>query len=238
MFHAFFLRQMGKGSPKAIANRYDFFYGRPSPALREEFRSGCKAVLDADDWPLFFEQVGMCCPNPARLTSVLRGAVRRSLAKGYHTERTEFKKIHASGVSNILLRGDSYRYKKVCFLIDNSGSMACDLNMTKAIGKTRLNFVVDQLEDVLKNHGQPGQHFTLILFNSTATQWSHGLVPWSTKNVNLAIRTARSWTPMGGTNFLSVSPTHFCTRTCLPRTKPLATSHLFSLFLLSPLYNV
>lgn len=48
-------------------------------------------------------------PEPAELTDRLKQAVGNSLKKGYHSENTDFSKVHASGVSHILRKGESYR---------------------------------------------------------------------------------------------------------------------------------
>ena len=48
------------------------------------------------------------CPTALGMQHVLEKAVRDSLAKGYHTPHTRFDRIHRSGVSSILLKGESY----------------------------------------------------------------------------------------------------------------------------------
>jgi len=42
------------------------------------------------------------------MTNCLKQAVKNSLHKKYHTKTTDFSRIHASGVSKILLKGESY----------------------------------------------------------------------------------------------------------------------------------
>lgn len=42
------------------------------------------------------------------MSDLLRSAWRRGEKKGYHSANTDFNKIHASGVSRILLKGQSY----------------------------------------------------------------------------------------------------------------------------------
>jgi tellurium resistance protein TerZ len=102
MFHVLFL-ELVKQQPT------DLFYGRPPRHVRVACKSGVQAILAVASWQGFFDACRQPCPEPADLTDRLKQAVWNSLKKGYHSENTDFSKIHASGVSHILQKGQSYR---------------------------------------------------------------------------------------------------------------------------------
>jgi len=47
-------------------------------------------------------------PSPVEMTRILLENIRHSRKKNYHNSKTDFSRIHASGVSKILLKGESY----------------------------------------------------------------------------------------------------------------------------------
>lgn len=47
-------------------------------------------------------------PSEQALTDLLRWSWSSGEAKGYHSATTDFSRIHRSGVSNILLKGQTY----------------------------------------------------------------------------------------------------------------------------------
>lgn len=47
-------------------------------------------------------------PSDEALSDLLRWAWAAGAAKGYHSATTDFSRVHASGVSTILLKGQSY----------------------------------------------------------------------------------------------------------------------------------
>jgi len=102
MFHASFLQLVDQ-------QRLDLFFGRPPQHLRQAFKASVRKILDVDNWPGFFAVCGRQCPGPAAVTDLLKQATKNSLRKGYHTARTDFSRIHASGVSHVLKKGESYR---------------------------------------------------------------------------------------------------------------------------------
>ncbi len=51
---------------------------------------------------------GMCCPSDGMLTAMLRSSWKASLVKKYHTLDMDFSRVQRSGVSKILLKGESY----------------------------------------------------------------------------------------------------------------------------------
>ncbi|KAK3243807.1 hypothetical protein CYMTET_46556 [Cymbomonas tetramitiformis] len=105
MFHVGFLRLVA--CPQS-AEAHDILYGRPSLALKRQFQAYVKAVITVDTFPAFFSIVGLQVPSPAHLTSLLRHSWDRSLKKGYHRRNMDFSRVHSSGVSKILLKGQSF----------------------------------------------------------------------------------------------------------------------------------
>lgn len=113
MFHVYFLTQFARPNGghvplELVALDYDRFYGRPSHQMREKFQDHVKKILETKAWYEFFRYVCYPCPNPTDLTNWLRQAVRNSKKKGYHSDNTNFSAIQRSGVSKILLKGESY----------------------------------------------------------------------------------------------------------------------------------
>merc|ERR1712232_133548 len=102
MFHVHFLELVKQQSA-------DLFYGRPPYHIRKACKSAVQAILDVSSWEGFFAATRQVCPDPAELTDRLKQSVANSLRKGYHREFTDFSRIHASGVSHILKKGESYR---------------------------------------------------------------------------------------------------------------------------------
>jgi len=105
MFHAHFLRIVGNS---ATIRSMDLYYGRPPQHLRAAFKSAVAEIISVDTWPGFFEKCSRSCPSPAGLTDILKQAAKNSKNKFYHSDRTDFSRIHASGVSHILRKGQSY----------------------------------------------------------------------------------------------------------------------------------
>jgi hypothetical protein len=114
MFHAVFLRLLANGGGKqgtpalVIADRYDTFLGRPPLYIRQVWQRAVRDILKADTWPEVFRLAHIPLPSKATLLSTLENAVANSLKKGYHSPSTRFSNIHRSGVSTILLKGESY----------------------------------------------------------------------------------------------------------------------------------
>lgn len=93
---------------ESVMDCYDSLYGLPGAALAERFRQRVEAILAVNNWTQFWRLAGMVEPAPAKLTAMLRQAWKNSLAKGYHRKDMDFMRVHASGVSRILLKGQSY----------------------------------------------------------------------------------------------------------------------------------
>jgi stress response protein SCP2 len=113
LFHAVFLNLLvqGAGSKAKLedcADRYDTFQGRPPLYLRREWQQSVNAILGFDSWPQFFSISGIPLPSKSFLLSTLEQAVKNSLKKGYHSRDTVFQNVMKSGVSKILLKGETY----------------------------------------------------------------------------------------------------------------------------------
>eukprot|EP01117_Protostelium_nocturnum_P006200 TRINITY_DN2235_c0_g1_i1.p1 TRINITY_DN2235_c0_g1~~TRINITY_DN2235_c0_g1_i1.p1 ORF type:complete len:1083 (+),score=440.34 TRINITY_DN2235_c0_g1_i1:121-3249(+) len=109
MFHVHFLLLNRGKSLDAIAAQYDLFFGRPSHKARSDFQTAVKKIIEVNNWPGYFYTVGIKVPNPATVTDWLKDAIAGSKRKGYHSARTNFSAIQASGVSSILKKGESYK---------------------------------------------------------------------------------------------------------------------------------
>eukprot|EP00466_Bigelowiella_natans_P009674 jgi/Bigna1/90953/estExt_fgenesh1_pg.C_830090 len=64
-------------------------------------------ILKVQSWHEYFERIGAVPPSSGKIADILRQSVRNSLRKGYHTKNTKFHLIQKSGVSKILLKGES-----------------------------------------------------------------------------------------------------------------------------------
>lgn len=91
-----------------IARDYDRFYGQPSQAFLNKFRLNTQSVLAMNDWDAFFGLVRVKAPSPEKLAEMLRTSVKNSRKRGYHTDGMDFNRVHASGTSKILRKGESY----------------------------------------------------------------------------------------------------------------------------------
>ncbi|KAL4434269.1 hypothetical protein ABPG75_000710 [Micractinium tetrahymenae] len=111
MFHAAFLRLVARPEGQSLGEvmfRLDCLYGRPGAGLRARFQGEVKRILACRGWDEALELMGLAMLTPAAWTARLRQAWLNSLAKGYHTRRTNWDRIQAGGVSRILLRGQQY----------------------------------------------------------------------------------------------------------------------------------
>jgi len=102
MFHVHFLKLVKEQT-------LDLFFGRPSQNMRGSFKNSVKSILEIETWPAFFAACGRPCPGPAALTDIIKRATKNSKQKGYHSDRTDFSRIQASGVSHILKKGETYK---------------------------------------------------------------------------------------------------------------------------------
>ena len=103
--------QGGDGRPASLAHTrdgYDVCLGRPPLFVRRMWHEGVRTLLEADTWPKVFTVLGRPLPPKKAFCAILEAAAKNSLKKGYHDAKTRFERIHRSGVSHILLKGESY----------------------------------------------------------------------------------------------------------------------------------
>ncbi|KAK6360330.1 hypothetical protein TWF730_006476 [Orbilia blumenaviensis] len=98
----------GNGGVDEISTANDLLFGRPPRAVVEGFQRTVQRIMTLESWPEFFDGLFVKRPSRAALTALLQQAVRNSLRKRYHRLGMDFSKIQASGVSRILLKGQSY----------------------------------------------------------------------------------------------------------------------------------
>jgi len=115
LFNVFFLTKFCRNRTMFETSQYyDRFFGRPARHDMRQFQKAVKQIMDvhdadkAENWSQFFRLAGLRPMSGARLTALLRDAVRTSVKKGYTNNKMDFSKIHKSGVSKILLSGESY----------------------------------------------------------------------------------------------------------------------------------
>jgi stress response protein SCP2/ubiquitin-protein ligase len=111
MFHAYFLSHIARPANTPIdvvTYNYDRYYGKPSWATKKKFQQFIKRVSTVTKWPQFFQCLGLKYFGDESMIERLKLAVKNSLRKRYHKNNTDFTRIQASGVSKILLRGESY----------------------------------------------------------------------------------------------------------------------------------
>merc|ERR1719356_2328233 len=59
-------------------------------------------------WETFFQLLRVKAPSQQRLAEMLRQSVKNSRKRGYHRDGMDFNRVHASGTSKILRKGESY----------------------------------------------------------------------------------------------------------------------------------
>ncbi|KAI8618999.1 hypothetical protein BC830DRAFT_1106056 [Chytriomyces sp. MP71] len=99
-----------------LAESHDLFYGRPLNHFLAALKAEVSKILSATSFkeiiPFFhLPRLPFAYPtySPSKLTECLRNCIVQSLANGYHSKNMDFSRIHRSGVSKILRKGQSYR---------------------------------------------------------------------------------------------------------------------------------
>jgi ubiquitin-protein ligase/stress response protein SCP2 len=109
-FHAVFLEIFKRSMSRSeVAAQYDLFYGQPTPSCLKQISKAFQAVMAMENWPHLFKILRVQCPSKTKLAELLRKAVDSSARRGYHKRGMDFQKVHQSGVSKILKKGESYR---------------------------------------------------------------------------------------------------------------------------------
>lgn len=107
-FHGMCFSLFKQKSLHDVARDHDAFYGQPSRNVIQRFQNGVQAVLRMKSWPDFFRFVGVAMPPQAQFAELLRNGVRNSRKRGYHKDGMDFNRVHASGTSKILRKGESF----------------------------------------------------------------------------------------------------------------------------------
>ena len=111
MLMASFVRMIGKPNDNPIsnvANMASMTYGLPNYIQVKEFQTIVKEIQNCKSWTDYCRIAGLSCPSPNQLANILTDAISKSITKGYHKAGMDFSQVHKSGVSKILLKGDSY----------------------------------------------------------------------------------------------------------------------------------
>jgi len=107
-FHAILLHLCRDRPLDAQARQLDRLYGQPPQHFVQQLQQHVKKLLACEGWPQWFRLLGAPVPQKAALAEQLRTAVRNSAAKRYHTPGMDFRRVHASGTSRILQKGESF----------------------------------------------------------------------------------------------------------------------------------
>jgi len=115
LFNVYFLTKFCRNrTMHETSQYYDRFFGRPARSDMREFQKAVARIMqchDADlpeNWDQFFKLIGLRAVSKEKLTAMLRDAVKSSVKKRYTNNKMDFGRIHKSGVSKILLAGESY----------------------------------------------------------------------------------------------------------------------------------
>ena len=111
MYSVLFVQKIARpdGAPLAmVESSYDELYGRPSKAQRRVLQEGCQKILEANSWPQYFQCCWLTVPSKQYVLSLLRQALKNSARKKYHKPGMDFSRVQKSGVSKILLKGETY----------------------------------------------------------------------------------------------------------------------------------
>jgi stress response protein SCP2 len=126
--------------------RHDYLLGHATPQAKALFVQNIKDALAVDKWGPWLKLADLkmksgALPSPAMLTDFFKKAVDNSERRGYHKRGMSFSKIHRSGGSRLMQRGDrcelgslgkvslrdTWRYAGGCKYLDAS-VLAFDFN--------------------------------------------------------------------------------------------------------------
>ena len=96
------------GSHASFVRRLDGSHGLPTAVDVRRFRSGVLSARGMSSWTEALAALGLKGMDEAGIARQMRAAWARSLSLGYHARDTDFASIHRSGVSKLLLRGETY----------------------------------------------------------------------------------------------------------------------------------
>merc|ERR1712039_1142715 len=151
-----------------------------------------QTVLDMSDWGAFFQLVRVKAPSPQRLAEMLRQSVKNSRKRGYHKEGMDFNRVHASGTSKILRKGESYLAAATLSAVDVEEHWSWADGETKYLDATCL--IYDS------KHAYVGHldynNTTLRRSTASASEMVHScilVISWITRSRVVFIRSMRNW---------------------------------------------
>ena len=119
--------------------KHDYLLGQASPESKKNFVRSITQALEIKSWKEFLVLSGLrmndgTLPSPLVLSNWLRKASENSLDRGYHQRGMNFAKLHKSGGSRLLRKGenqslgraskiklnDSWRWKNAQMFLDAS----------------------------------------------------------------------------------------------------------------------
>jgi stress response protein SCP2 len=156
--------------------RHDYLLGHATPPAKAKFVASIKRALAVDKWGDWLALAGVVMahgapPSPARLTDWLKQAIANSERRGYHKRGMNFSKVHRSGGSRLMQRGDkcelghlgqvelrdTWRFVGPCKYLDASVLLfdfegkytgtAVDYNNTSTRGIRHSGDVIDHMEN-------------------------------------------------------------------------------------------
>jgi hypothetical protein len=78
--------------------------------------------------------------------------------------------------------------RRVQFVVDVSLSMSATFTATNGEKFTRLSFVQNELDNVIRRQLRSDQSFNVLSFAGTVVSWQPGLVPATQENIDLAVK--------------------------------------------------
>jgi len=137
-------------------------------------------ILGFTTWHQFFHFINARCPSSkAAMAQMLRKAVRKSRQRGYHKAGMDFSRVHASGTSTILAKGQQYSassdLKKVVFSDSwgfSGGTKYLDATCLVYEGKKLLH-TVDYSNTRLPGNSSPIIHSGDIIEENRGTHTIH-----------------------------------------------------------------
>ncbi len=96
------------GSHMSFVQRLDGSHGLPNIVDLRRFQNGVLSARGMSSWSQALALLGLKGMDDVGIARQMRGAWKRSLSLGYHTLDTDFSSVHRSGVSKLLLKGETY----------------------------------------------------------------------------------------------------------------------------------
>ncbi len=96
------------GSHASFVRRLDGSHGLPTAVDVRRFRSGVLSARGMSSWTEALAALGLKGMDDVGIARQMRAAWARSQSLGYHARDTDFSSIHRSGVSKLLLKGETY----------------------------------------------------------------------------------------------------------------------------------